>query len=419
MNKKLTFILAALTLSSHFLFAGGFKIGLQGQKQIGMAHTGVGFAQDAATIYFNPAGMSFVGSQLNLSGNALIPSTSFLDSKTNLITNATTQVFTPFSFYGNFKLSKRVNFGLGVYTPFGSGVSYPTDWSGRYILNKIQLQNVFIQPTLSIRLTEHLSIGGGVALSQGNVILEKDLPLVSDSGKNVAHAKLDGKAKGIGFNVGAYYKASDRMSWGVTYHSKVVMKVDKGNATFTNIPAALASSFPEANTFTTELPLPSEWAFGFSYRLTHRLMLAVDANFTQWKSFDSLGFDYGVNSASLTDSKSPRLYKNTSCVRVGLQLKANRNLTFRSGVFYDQTPIKNGYVSPDLPDNDKIGVTGGMSAKLDDHFSLDLSVLYENVIAREQTNIESGLSGTFQTHAISVGAGLNYKFGKSKRHKNY
>lgn len=415
MTKKITTLVAlALGLScSKITQAGGFKIGLQGNKQIGMGHTGIGFAQDAATLYFNPGGLSFVNSQVNFGTHLLIPSTSFLHTQSNTITNATAQVFTPFSFYANAKLSKRLNFGIGAYTPFGSGVMYPTDWIGRYILHKINLTNVFIQPTLSYRLNDKIAIGAGYVYSIGHVQLQRDLPLASNQGNTVANALLDGRASGSGYNVGLYIKPSERFNIGATYHSSVNMKVKNGKATFSDVPAALAGTFPEVNTFKTDLTLPSELGVGLSYRLTKELVACFDWNYTFWKSFDSLGFDYGINTSAVTDAKSPRLYENAMAFRVGVQLQASDAIQIRAGAFYDQTPVRDGYVAPELPDNDKIGLTCGMSAKLSPRVSIDLSLLYEDVKSRTQTNKETGLAGTFQTRVIAPGVSLNYKFGKT------
>ncbi len=402
------------------VFAGGFKIALQGQKQIGMASTGVGFAQDASTIYFNPAGMSFITNQVNGGMTGLFPSVSFLEKGTNNIYNTVNQMFTPFSLYASCNLSKSVKLGLGVYTPFGSGVKYPTDWSGRYVLDEISLQTVFIQPTLSFKVSNNFSLGGGFIYANGNVDLKRDLPITSGQNNTVAKAELNGDAQGIGFNVGAYLKASDRFSLGATYHSNVNMKVDDGVASFSNIPVGLSSTFPTSNKFKTELALPSELAVGLSYKITNELTIAIDFNHTFWKSFDSLGFDYAVNTSAVTDAKSPRLYENASCIRFGAQLAASKNVDLRAGVFFDQTPVQDGYVAPELPDNNKVGLSVGGSFKFTERLHLDLSLLYENVAAREQKNKESGLEGTFQTEVIAPGIGITYLFQKSTtKRKNY
>jgi len=406
--KKLATLFLGCTLLSTPAFSGGFKIALQGQKQTGMGSIGIGFAQDAATIYFNPAGMSFISDQVNVGFTALIPNTSFLERGTNTVYNSEKQVFTPFSFYGSYHLTKKLAVGLGVYTPFGSGVKYPTDWSGRYVLQQISLQSIFFQPSVSYQVGDILSFGAGFIYAIGNVLLEKDLPLSSGQDHVIANAQLKGKGSGIGMNASAYLKPSDRLSLGVTYHSRVNMNVKDGDATFTNIPSALATSFPATNKFSTELALPSEIGVGFSYKITKELTVAVDFNHTFWRSFDSLGFDYDVNSASLTDAKSPRLYENASCVRFGAQYSAGKYVDIRAGVFFDQTPVKDGYVAPELPDNNKVGLSVGGTFKIVPRLHVDLSLLYENVGYRTQRNIETGLDGSFQTMVLAPGIGINY-----------
>ncbi len=409
--KKYLLLISFVVSGMPSIHAGGFKLGLQGQKQVGMGHAGVGFAQDAATVYFNPAGMSFVGSQFNGGLFALMPSTRFLDKNTNTITDAVSQVFTPFAAYGNFKLSKRINFGFGAYTPFGSGALYPHDWTGRYILHSINLQTVFLQPTLSLRLTDRFSIGAGYVYGYGRVTLEKDLPVQAIGSDDIPHAVLDGKGQGRGYNIGAYIKG-EKVNLGITYHSKVTMKVKDGTANFTYIPQALSSNFPAGNTFNASLPLPSELAVGSSFNLSKRTRAAVDLNYTFWKSFDSLGFDYKMNTSSLSDARSPRLYKNAFSIKAGLQHNATKNTTLRIGAWYDQTPVKDGYVSPELPDNNKVGFTCGATFRIYERFHIDCSMMYESIAKRTQTNKETGLNGTFQTKIIAPGVGITYLFQK-------
>ena len=415
MKKISLLLLCCATLSQQKSMAGGFKVALQGQKQTGMASVGVGYAQDAATIYFNPAGLSFVNNQINAGGNLLFPSTSFFEKGTNTVYHTASQSFTPFSLYGSCNVSKSIKFGMGLYTPFGTGVKYPTDWSGRYILHQINLQTIFAQPTLSWKISDHFSLGAGLIYAYGNVLLEKDIPVTSDKGDAVANAQLKGKGHGFGFNAGAYLKATDNLSIGLTYHSRVNMNVNDCKATFSNIPAGLTSTFPPSNTFSTQLALPGEVDFGFSYKIVQDLTVAVDFNHTFWSSYDSLGFNYAVNTSAVTDNKSPRLYENASCIRFGAQYAASKNISVRAGLFFDQTPVRDGYVSPELPDNNKTGLTAGATFKLDQSFVFDISLLYENVASRTQKNIETGLDGTFQTRVIAPGIGLTYLFNRSSK----
>jgi long-chain fatty acid transport protein len=269
------------------------------------------------------------------------------------------------------------------------------------------LQTVFFQPTLSCRLSNSFSLGGGFIYGFGHVNLEKDIPIQGVNETEPGHAKLNGKGNGIGFNLGAYIKSS-KANFGLTYHSKVMMNVKKGDAVFSNIPNALASNFPKGNTFDASLPLPAEFCLGTSVKISKKTWLAADFNYTFWKSFDSLGFDYQMNTATLTDAKSPRLYKNAYSLKFGLQTQASKNIILRLGAWYDQTPVQDGYVAPDLPDNNKIGLTCGATFKILERCHIDCSILYENVGKRTQRNLETGLEGTFHTKALAPGLGVTY-----------
>lgn len=409
MKKILLLFLSFALISSSY--AGGFKIGLQGQKQIGMGHVGIGYVQDASAIYFNPGALPFVQSQVNVGFSALVPRVQFLESATNIRTDALNQTFTPFSVYGsyNFKNSP-FSVGLGVYTPFGSGVKYPTSWVGRFVLTNINLTNVFIQPTVAVKLSDNISFGGGFVYSLGHVTLEKNIPL--QVGVTEGAASLKGQAKGIGYNLGAYFKIDPTFTAGIVYHSRVDMKVDNGTATFTNIPTAVKGNFPNT-TFTTELPLPSEIGVGGAYKVTKDYTIAIDVNYTFWNSYQQLGFDYADNTPNLTDDASPRNYKDAVAFRLGMQYEASRRLSVRAGAFFDQTPVQDGYVSPELPDNDKVGLSIGASYWLENRLSIDASLLYEDVLKRSDRNNETQLAGSYKTKVIIPGIGVSYLLNKT------
>jgi len=51
-------LLLALAIAPVMAFAQGFQVNLEGQKQIGMGHTGTGLAQDGAALFFNPGAVA-------------------------------------------------------------------------------------------------------------------------------------------------------------------------------------------------------------------------------------------------------------------------------------------------------------------------------------------------------------------------
>ena len=409
--KKLvtTIILAVPTIVS----AQGFQVNLQGQVQQGMGTAGTALIQDGASVFFNPGGVSFLKqNSVDVGMTATIANGQFLDKNTGSVYSTKSPVSTPFTAYGVFGLKDSTKkghsfkFGMGIYTPFGSTVDWEKGWTGRYALTHLQLKAIFFQPTFSWKICEKLGIGGGFVYSTGSVNLQKDIPVVDADG-NVGHAELSGKAHGWGYNLGVYYKPYKYLSLGLTYRSQVNMKVNSGDATFT-VPSSLSSNFPNGK-FTASLPLPSVLTLGIGFTPTEKLSFALDVNYIGWKAYDTLAFDYANNTASLVDTKSARLYKNTFAIRFGGQYKITPAFAVRLGMAYANTPIQNGYVTPETPDASRYIYTAGLGYTIKNKFTINASILYET-LKRTDTNIETNLSGTYQTNVIAPGLSLSYKF---------
>ena len=64
MRKLLSLTLLALAGSA--AFAGGYRVSIQGQKQLAMGHTGVAIVNSAEVAFFNPAGMAFLDKKIQL-----------------------------------------------------------------------------------------------------------------------------------------------------------------------------------------------------------------------------------------------------------------------------------------------------------------------------------------------------------------
>ena len=405
--QKLT---VALILGSPLAIqAQGYQVNLQGQVQQGMGGAGTALIQDGAALFFNPGGVSFLsGNSVNVGVTPTIENGQFLDKNTGATARTKSPVSYPFAAYGVFGLkdSSNLKLGLAIYTPFGSTVEWENGWMGRFALTRLQLQSIFIQPTVSYKINKKLGVGAGFVYSTGKVNLQKDLPVVDASG-NYGHAELNGKANGYGFNAGVYYKPTDRLSIGLTYRSQVNMKVKSGDATFT-VPGSLSGNFPNGN-FTASLPLPQVVTLGLGYVVNDKLSLALDVNYVGWKVYDTLSFDYANNTTSLVDTKSARMYKNTVAFRLGGQYKITEAFTVRLGVAYGLSPIQSGYVTPETPDANRVNYTVGLGYAFNKKFGVNASFLFTS-FKREDTNLESGLSGTYKTNVCAPGISLFYKF---------
>jgi long-chain fatty acid transport protein len=389
--------------------AQGYQVNLQGQVQQGMGGAGTAYMQDAAALFFNPGGASFLsGNSVNIGVSPTFAKGEFLDKNTNETARTKSPVSTPFAAYAVFgvKDSSKLKLGLAVYTPFGSTVEWEEGWMGRFALTHLQLQSIFFQPTVSYKITDKIGLGAGFVYSYGKVNLQKDIP-VKDANGTEGHAELSGKANGYGFNAGIYLKPVEKFSIGLTYRSQVNMNVKSGDATFT-VPAALASNFPNGK-FTAALPLPQVATLGLAFAVSSKFMLALDINYVGWKAYDTLAFDYENNTPSLADTKSARMYKNTFAFRLGGEYKVVEALALRLGIAYGISPVQAGYLTPETPDANRVIYTAGLGYTFNKIAGVNAS-FYFSSLKREDTNLETNLSGTYKTNVCVPGISLFYKF---------
>ena len=368
--------LTLLALASSTAFAGGYRVSIQGQKQLAMGHTGVAVVNSAEVAFFNPAGMAYLDKKFNLSvgANALFAKTKFQNSQYNWEAS-TENMGTPFSLYATYKLNDWLTAGLAVYTPYGSAVDWDQDWEGAHLVNNIDLQAIFVQPSISVRIGEHFSVGGGPIYATGSVNFNRNLsmnPLLSDSEGNPTDVTID--AKGInawGYTAGFMFNPTDKLRIGMNYRSEIIMEARGGDATYNDTP----SFNPLANTtFDADLPLPAELTVGLSYEVTDKLLFAFDYNRTMWSVYKALDVKFGNG----TESLNPRNYQNSSTYRVGTQYKANDKFTFRAGWYFDESPVQDGFFAPETPRNDSMGYTGGLTYQLNSKLGIDFSFLYSN-----------------------------------------
>ena len=400
---------ASLLLCSAISYGGGYQLNLQGLRELAMGGTGTASTADASTIFYNPAGISRLkGIEASASILFIMPSTGYSNGQGYSATTKS-QTFTPFNVYvgGPIKEGSKLGLGIGIYTPFGSGTTWDDNWSGKFLVQSIYLQSIFIQPTISYRVSNFLSVGGGFIYAFGRIDYKEALPVQFDNGQD-GQAHLHGNANGVGFNLGVHLKVANSLQLGFTYRSQVNMNVGAGHADF-NVPTSLQSSFPNT-TFDSQLPLPQVASLGITYKPIDILTLQFDLNYTGWNSYDSLRFNFATNTSELKNEHAPRHYHNTLTPRLGVAVKVSKMLSLMVGGAYDPTPTSQGYISPELPDADRLVLTGGIAFKPIPR--LTILAAFEGVVSSKRfASYDYGnYSGTYQTKAATPGIGINYNF---------
>ena len=403
--KKILILSILLIFGLSSVKAGGFQVRLQGQKQTSMGLIGTPMNFGSSSIFYNPGALAMMKQDYSFDIGVNLINSHVLYQSTSSSYSAETNnpLSTPIHIYGAAKLNDKLTVGLGFYTPYGSTTQWDDNWAGKHLIQNISLQAFFVQPTISYKIMDNLSIGAGFVMVNGNVDMQKALPYSEE-----ANVRLLGTDFNYGFNVGVYYQATSKMSIGLDYRSQITMKIEDGEARF-SIPESLETMVSKNNKFSAELPLPANLDFGISYQITEKLLAAIEVDYIFWSAYQEISFTFEEN-GDLLDNTNPREYKDTFVPRLGLEYKLNDMFTFRTGGYYDQTPTNEKHFNPETVSLDSWAYTLGVSIKAYKNLGIDLNYLgihgKESVKEYESANFE----GRYKTSAAIFGIGINYNF---------
>jgi len=402
-------LLSILLLSPYFLFAQGSQVNTQSQKAVGMAGAGSALFIDEASIVYNPGALVKMDhNAIQLGGSAVMYRSAFQEAGSTQTHHTRFQISPPFAAYATFgPKGSWWKAGIGVYTPFGGAVDWGKEWPGRFSLTHLSLRAIYIQPTLSFKLTEEFSVGGGFVYNVGLVDLGRALPVFDNNGK-AGQANLKGTGTGMGFNLGVHYNLGDQFAISLNYRSKVITKLENGDANF-EVPSSLAANFPNGK-FNAELPLPASFNIGLAFPLSEKVKAALDASFIDYSIYKELVFDYENNTPSLPDTRSVKKYQNSFSGKVGINYDVNEKLALRTGVGYVYTPVQPKYVYPETPDNNRIMAAAGLTYKFNPNWNMSAAYVFQNILKRTTTNAETNLRGAYETYIHAPGISVSYNW---------
>ncbi len=392
------------------VYAGGYRVSLQGVRQAAMAHTSA-HVKDASVIFFNPAGMGFIEEKFSIAagvfGTAI--NSEYQNYSQLYKHESDNPMSTPFYLGASYKVSDMISLGLSVTTPYGNTIDWGDNWNGRELVQNIELRAIQIQPTLAVKFTDWFSAGLGFIYSRGSVELNR---AITNVGGTLQLKSSD--ASGTGFNVGAYFRPTDKFDISLAYRSKVDMEVEGGDANFT-IPSSLVGTAPfyTANDkFDATLPLVSEFTAGITYRIKDHITLSGDINVSGWQAYHRLTFDFEQNAVgNQTDptiSTTPKNFDYTNTYRIGGEYLTNKNLAIRLGYYFDEAPVQSSLFTPETPSTDNHYLTFGLGYQFKNGISIDGfgSKLFGEVFTFDNQN--AGFSGQLKNDGFLFGFGISY-----------
>ena len=157
--------------------AGGISLYEVGTADVGLASAGYSArAQDASTVFTNPAGMTrLAGDQLTLGAQFLYADLGFSAGEGTSPALGSNNGGNPVGWFpggGMFyshSVSPDLKVGLAITGNFGSAVKYDSGWVGRYRAQEGTLLGVSILPSAAWRINQNLSVGASLNAMYGKL----------------------------------------------------------------------------------------------------------------------------------------------------------------------------------------------------------------------------------------------------------
>lgn len=410
--------------------AGGFYLQEQSPKETGRALSGgAAAADDPSTVYFNPAAMTQLpGIQTSVGGIALMAtanqsnrgSTRTIPGVSTPVAvnggsggNAFEKVIPIPSFYATGQISDRLWVGIGVNAPFGLKLEYDDGYFGRYDSIHTDLKTYNIQPSAAYKLTDNLSIGGGVDVQYIKVTLTNALPNVLPSAAD-GWAEVKGDDWSVGWNAGVFYTTGDT-NFGLHYRSRMKHEL-RGSYAVSGLlgPLAGGNTIRDAS---APLELPDIVTASMMHKLTPNLRAMITARWYNWSVFQNITIQPAGAAASVKELH----YRDSFSFSAGGEYDLNERLTLRAGTMFDRTPTNPQYLTTRVPDGDRAWLSAGATYNFSPNFALNLSyahtfvekaniirpdVYYAGSLAAITTTTRSTTSG----NADQVAASLTARF---------
>lgn len=407
----------ALGISATTVHAAGFNLLEQNASGLGNAYAGsAAVAENASTIYYNPAGMSFLPG-INVSGGitGIRPSFKFRDngdSRNPLAMgggkptggdggDAGGWAALP-NLYGSWQLNDRWHVGLGVGAPFGLSTHYDTGWAGQYHSNKFSIKTININPSVSYRVNDMVALGAGVNWQRIDAEYTKQQVIGAGLSRPVK-LKMDGDA--WGWNVGAMFQPTPDTRIGLSYRSKI-----KHSASGTTKVEGVAEFDARA-----DVDLPDTAILSVMHHLTPSWDLLADLSWTGWSSIPELKIR---NSGPGAQGDTLKLkFRDTWRVAVGANYKVAADWKLKFGVAFDQSPVHEARYRPtSLPDNNRLWLSTGVQYQATKNTTIDLGYTYLYVRKTQIDNdgesllTKGRIAGDYSSNGNIVGIQLTSRF---------
>ena len=361
---------AAITAAAVPASAGGFAVREQSSEFQGMS-----FAGDAASggglsgMFWNPAiaayapkGYSSESDATGIFGHvdetALAGSTLLVFPGLSADSgNMAKPALVPAS-YMAYRLDPNWVLALSINSPFGLTTDPSNNaWVGQTQARFSGIKTYDFTPTIAYRLSPQLSVGAGLQIDY----IEGTLRDANGFTPSAPDAQIKGSDTAVGYTLGLNWTPSPQTSIGLGYRS----------ALSHNLKGTLSSPVSSTD-ISAALTLPDIVTLSARQAINEHARMTGTIEWTHWSDLQSLVTIASANGATLNTLNLG--WHDSWMYALGGEFDMSRQLTLRTGVAYELSPIQNpSERTAKLPDQNRLWLSGGASYALSNMIGLDLA----------------------------------------------
>jgi long-chain fatty acid transport protein len=416
-DKKLGLALTLFASTvSPIAYSAGYAVMEQSVTGLGRAFSGsAAVAEDATTIFFNPAGLTYLERNELVSGiHFIAPKAKFKNANSTTsdsvggapLTGPNTSeggknALVP-NFYYAYKLNNQLTTGLGITAPYGLATEYNDNWQGRYHAVTSDLKTVNFNPSIAYKATDSWSFGFGLNLQYIDLLLSQAVDFGSICANSVLAGACgvpqayDGLVKltaddwSWGYNLGAIYQVTPSTRLAAAYRSKISHHL-KGKGRFilpddSNISLVAENGGFVDGKINGKVDIPETLSLALYHHINSKWDVMADITWTRWSRFQELV----INSDDVERLNSSRdeKWKDVYRYGVGVSYQHDDKWTLRSGIAFDQSPISDTYRTARIPGQDRTWIAFGASYNYSKDLIVDMA--YSHIFI-DNPNINEGI----------------------------
>ena len=282
-------------------------------------------------------------------------------------------------------LTDRTAFGVAVEVPFGLTTTYAGDSVLRYQAQYTSIAVNNINPNFAYKVSDNFSLGIGADFAKFDAKLSNQIdygavcyqqlgPIVCNSmglspQSHDGFFQVEGNDWGYGWNAGLAWHAGGT-TIGLSYRSRLFFNLS-GTATFKNAPAVFTANNVFTNTgVKSRVVLPDTLDLSATQQVGPAWQISGTLRYVRWSTFHDLTIQY--DNPNQPTSVQVFDYRNTWYAALGADYRLNESWTLHGGIAYDESPVRNAYREPRLPDYNRRWVSVGATWNLSPDSSVTL-----------------------------------------------